>query len=146
VTAVGTEFVVRRDSDEITVWVKNGRVRIEGDRNHFGGHATELEAGSEASSHGNELIVERIGLDAVGRALSWQEGYLVFDGTPLPQAVADFNRYRTQKIEIDDSSIDSIRVGGRFRCTDADAFLTLLEQGFPVAVSRNGSRVSLHSR
>jgi len=145
VTAVGTEFSVRRsESDEITVMVNNGRVRIEG--THDRGQATELDAGSQASAHGNELIVERIGLDAVSRALSWREGYLVFDDTPLPQVVTDFNRYRTQKIEIDDPSIDSIRIGGRFRCTDASTFLTLLEQGFPVSVTRDGNHVSLRRR
>jgi transmembrane sensor len=146
VTAVGTEFSVRRDSNEITVWVNQGRVRIEGDRDGVGGQATELDAGSEASSHGNELTIDRIGPDAVAQALSWREGYLVFDETPLSQVVADFNRYRTQQIEIDDPSIDSIRIGGRFRCTDASTFLALLEQGFPVLVTHDGSRVVLRRR
>jgi transmembrane sensor len=146
VTAVGTEFSVRRDSNEITVWVNQGRVRVEGDRDRVGGQATELDAGSQASSHGDELTIDRIGSDAVARALSWREGYLVFDETPLPRVVAEFNRYRTQKIEIDDSSLDSIRIGGRFRSTDASTFLALLEQGFPVSVTRDGSRVGLRRR
>jgi transmembrane sensor len=146
VTAVGTVFSVRRDLDEITVLVKQGRVRIEGDRGRFAGNAAELEAGTEASTHGGELAVERIGLDEVERGVSWREGYLEFRETPLPQVVAEFNRYRVQRIEIDDPRINSIRIGGRFRCTDADGFLALLQQGFPVAVIRDGNRVSLHRR
>lgn len=146
VTAVGTEFSVRRDLDEITVLVKEGRVRIEGDRHRAGGRATELEAGGEASTHGGEIAIERRDLDEVDRALSWREGYLEFRETPLPQVVAAFNRYGVQRIEIDDPRLDSIRIGGRFRCTDAIAFLALLQQGFPVVVTRDGNHVGLHRR
>jgi transmembrane sensor len=146
VTAIGTEFSVRRDLDEITVLVKEGRVRIEGHRPHAGGQATELEAGGEASTHGGEIAIERRDLDEVDRALSWREGYLEFQETPLPQVVAAFNRYGVQKIEIDDPRLNSIRIGGRFRCTDANAFLNLLQQGFPVVVTRDGNHVGLYRR
>jgi transmembrane sensor len=119
---------------------------MEADREHFGGHATLLEAGSEASSHGDEIVMERVGLAGIDRALSWSDGYLMFDETPLPRVVAEFNRYRVQKIEIDDDRINSIRIGGRFRSSDADAFLTLLQRGFPVVVSHDRDRVRLHGR
>lgn len=146
VTVVGTAFSVQRDADDIKVLVKQGRVRVEGDSHHSGDNAMELEPGGEASTHLGKIIVDRIGIPEVERALSWREGYLEFQETPLPQAVAEFNRYREQRIEIDDPRLNSIRIGGRFRCTDVDAFLALLEQGFPVTVMRNGSHVSLHRR
>jgi transmembrane sensor len=146
VTAVGTEFSVRRDLDEMTVLVKEGRVRIEGNRRLAHADATELEAGGEASTYGRAIALKRLGLDEVDRALSWHEGYLEFHETPLPQVVAEFNRYSGPKIEIDDPRLNSIRIGGRFRCTDANAFLSLLEQGFPVAVTRDGNHVGLHRR
>jgi transmembrane sensor len=146
VTAVGTEFSVRRDLDEITVLVKEGRVRIEGDRGHVEAPTTELEAGGEASTHGGEITIERMDHSEVERVLSWREGYLEFQETPLPQVVTEFNRYRVQRIEIDDPHLNSIRIGGRFRCTDANAFLSLLQQGFPVVVTRDANRVRLHRR
>lgn len=146
VTVVGTVFSVRRDSNEIQVRVMEGRVRVEDGRGHSGDRATEVEPGAEATTDQGQIRVDRPGLDEIERALSWREGYLVFHETPLPEVVAEFNRYRTQKIEIDDSSINSIRIGGRFRCTDANAFLALLQQGFPVAVTQDGSRIGLHRR
>ena len=146
VTAVGTEFSVRRDMDDITVLVKEGRVRIEGDARHFEAQATELQAGGEASTRGSAIAIERRSLSEVDRALSWREGYLEFQETPLPQVVAEFNRYRVQKIEIDDPRLNAIRIGGRFRCSDAEAFLKLLQQGFPVLVTRDENHVSLHRR
>jgi transmembrane sensor len=146
VTAVGTEFSVRRDLDEIAVLVKQGRVRIAGDRPLAGGQAAELEAGSGASTHHGEISIDRMNQGEVDRALSWRDGFLEFQETPLPQVVAELNRYRTQKIELDDPRIRSIKIGGRFRCTDTDAFLTLLEQGFPVVASRDGDHVTLRQR
>ena len=146
VTAIGTEFSVRRDSDEISVLVKEGRVRIDGGQGSSGANTTELGAGGEASTHGGKIAIARVGMTEIERALSWHEGYLEFQETPLPQVVAEFNRYRVQGIEIDDPRLDSIRIGGRFRCTDASAFLALLEQGFPVVVTRDGNHVSLRRR
>jgi transmembrane sensor len=146
VTAVGTEFLVQRDADEVTVLVKEGRVRMEGNRHLLHNDTTELTAGDKISTHGGEMTVERLDVDDVERAISWREGYLEFQETPLPQVVAEFNRYRTQKIEIDDPRIQSIRIGGRFRCTDANAFLALLQQGFPVMVTRDENHVGLHRR
>jgi transmembrane sensor len=146
VTAIGTEFSVRRDSDEISVLVQEGRIRIDDGPGPDAANTTELDAGGEASTHGGEIDIEHVGLTEIERALSWREGYLEFHETPLPQVVAEFNRYRVQRIEIDDPRLNSIRIGGRFRCTDVDAFLALLEQGFPVVVTRDGNLVGLHRR
>jgi len=146
VTAVGTEFLVQRDADEITVLVKEGRVRMAGNRHLLKNTATELAAGDRISTHGGEMTVERLDVNDLERALSWREGYLEFHETPLREVVAEFNRYRVQKIEIDDPRINSIRIGGRFRCTDANAFLALLQQGFPVVVTRDENYVGLRRR
>jgi transmembrane sensor len=146
VTAVGTEFSVRRDAEGIRVLVKEGRVKVENYPSRSGSDAIELEPGGEAFTHENEISVQHVGLTEVERALSWHEGYLEFQETPLTEAVAEFNRYSIQRIVIDDPRLNSIRIGGRFRCTDVNAFLTLLGQGFPVAVTRDGNRVVLHRR
>jgi transmembrane sensor len=106
----------------------------------------ELAAGDKASFQGGEIATGRMDTNEVERELSWREGYLEFHDTPLPEVVAEFNRYRTHKIEIDDSRINSIRIGGRFRCTDANSFLALLQQGFPVVVTSNENHVGLHRR
>jgi transmembrane sensor len=64
----------------------------------------------------------------------------------LAEAVSDFNRYNTRKINIDDPTLDTIRIGGRFRSNDADAFLWLLQTGFPINVAQLSDRVSLTRR
>ena len=107
VTAVGTTFSVRRDSDEIHVAVVEGLVKVAAGR-FPQVRGIELEAGAEATTSQDKIVVDRPGLEEIERTLSWREGYLVFRDTPLAVAIAEFNRYRTQSIEIDDRSIDTI--------------------------------------
>lgn len=146
VTAVGTTFSVRRDSNEIHVWVVEGRVKVDAGRDFDQKRAIELDAGAEATTSQGRFVVDRPGLGEIERTLSWRDGFLVFHETPLAVAVEEFNRYRTQKIEIEDRSIDTIMIGGRFRCTDSDGFLELLQKGFPISVTRDATRVSLRRR
>ena len=145
VTAVGTTFSVRRDSDEVHVSVVEGLVKVAAGR-FPQVRGIELEAGAEATTSQDKIVVDRPGLEEIERTLSWREGYLVFRDTPLAVAIAEFNRYRTQSIEIDDRSIDTILIGGRFRCTDSEGFLQLLRQGFPITVTRAATHVSLRRR
>jgi transmembrane sensor len=65
---------------------------------------------------------------------------------PLADAVAEFNRYNTRKILIEDPEIAALRVGGNFRSTNIDAFLELMQSGFPIAVHDDGDRIVLKGR
>jgi transmembrane sensor len=66
--------------------------------------------------------------------LSWRDSFVEFRDTTLSDAVAEFNRYRVRKILIADPSIASVRISGKFRSGNAEAFLWLLQKGFPVTV------------
>jgi transmembrane sensor len=70
----------------------------------------------------------------------------MFRDTALADAVADFNRYTARKIVIEDPAIAGIRIGGNFRSDDADAFLWLLQSGFPINVEARGDRIILTKR
>jgi len=77
--------------------------------------------------------------------LSWRSGYLVFHDVPLAEAVAEFNRYNVRKIEIDDSAVAAIKVSGKFRSTNFEAFVRLLEDGFPVRAQTTDDQIILTS-
>jgi transmembrane sensor len=78
--------------------------------------------------------------------LSWRNGFVAFHETTLAEAVAEFNRYTARKIVIEDTSIAGLRIGGNFRSNDADAFLWLIQRGFPITVEQDGGRVLLKER
>jgi transmembrane sensor len=134
VVAVGTEFSVRRSGDEVKVAVAEGKVRI-GSR--------FLAAGAIATTEHNNVRVWEGAVAETEQALSWRKGFLVFDATPLADAVAEFNRYNERQIVIGDPAIAGFRIGGNFRSSNTDAFLWLIQTGFHVKVEREADRIVL---
>lgn len=135
IVAIGTKFSVRRDADDVRVVVTEGQVRVEG------GSAettppTQLSAGTVARASATGVLVQAKPLPEVEEYLSWRSGYLVFRNVALADAVAEFNRYNTHRIVIDDPAVAVMRVGGNFRSTNVGGFLRLLQEGYPVRIEQ----------
>ena len=146
VIAVGTQFSVRRDNSDVRVLVTEGRVWIERRGIVSKAGQTQLTAGSEARTSRTSVLIDHPAPAQVEQLLSWRTGYIIFRDTALADAVADFNRYSARKIFIEDPGIAAIRIGGNFRSGDADAFLWLLQSGFPIKVEQRSDRIILTKR
>jgi ferric-dicitrate binding protein FerR (iron transport regulator) len=59
---------------------------------------------------------------------------LVYAGEPLAQVVADYNRYTNVKVEIVDSKLNDLQVGGYFEIGKSAAFLEALTDNFGIRV------------
>jgi transmembrane sensor len=147
VIAVGTKFSVRRVGNDIRVSVTEGKVRV--DRVGTAAEAPDslsfVPAGGVANTKGSAILVEQEPVPAVEESLSWRTGYLVFHEESLNNAAAEFNRYNVRKIVIDDPRVATIRLSGRFRTTEYQAFVRLLEDGFPIRVRQNETEIVLTS-
>jgi transmembrane sensor len=69
---------------------------------------------------GERLLVRRhdpptLDAPSMDKATGWMRGQLVFDHTPLREAVAEFNRYSAVKITVASAQVGAIPVGGIFR-------------------------------
>ncbi|MBL8268364.1 FecR family protein [Steroidobacter sp.] len=153
IVAVGTAFSVRRERDEVAVVVTEGVVRLESVEPSGAGEvasvATRLEslnAGKVAHATADGVLIENKEALELQEQLAWRTGYLVFNETPLANAVAEFNRYSAQKIVIDDPAVAGYRVSGKFRSTSLDAFVRLLGNAFPIEVQRERERILLTKR
>lgn len=147
VVAVGTRFAVRRDGPDLRVVVTEGTVRLES----LAGDGPPrpmavLPAGSVARVNAAGVLVQSVPVADAERLLEWQEGLLAFQDTPLADAAAEFNRYNARKLVIADATIGGLRLGGRFRWSNAEGFARLLEQGFPVRADYQPDRIVLHAR
>lgn len=145
VVAVGTRFSVRRDGGDLRVAVTEGRVRLEDDAQP-GAAPTLLAAGMVATAGRDGVRLRRQSAEELEDLLSWREGVLVFRGTPLAEAVAEFNRYNAHKLVVDDPAIAAIPVGGSFRWANTDAFVRVLEQGFGLHAERRDGETSIRAR
>lgn len=141
VIAVGTRFDVRHEDNGLRVVVTRGLVRLQPAKDPQRA-ATDLPAGSVALVKGNAVSVRQLPLDEAREFLNWRDGYVAFHGTPLAEAVREFNRYNARKIVLADPSLDSLRVGGNFRLDNSAGFVRLMQQIFPIhADSGNGDIV-----
>lgn len=147
VVAVGTKFSVRRAEDgsgEVRVVVTEGRVRLEPLQ---AGEAStvpaELSAGAIARGSGESVLIQERPLERIEETLSWRKGYVVFRDTPLGEAVAEFNRYNTRRVIVEDPELAQIPIGGNFRATNLDAFVRLLEDGFALRARVEGDQIFL---
>jgi transmembrane sensor len=65
---------------------------------------------------------------------AWREGWLVFENTPLAEALATVNAYRTRPIEAADARVAALRLTGRFRANDSAGLLAVLPSILPLRV------------
>ena len=96
-------------------------------------HAVTIGAGDSLSLQSNSVYVrERLSAAAVERRTAWTDGWLWFAADPLPQAIAEFNRYHNQHLVLVDPRLARLEIGGRFRSSDLDSFVAALERSFDV--------------
>lgn len=136
VTALGTRFDVRSDSEGLRVTLLEGSVRID-----------ELDASPAQAAvvlrPGQELLVapgkpERVRQADTASAETWRETRLVFDDKPLSEVVAQLNRYAVLQLVIDDPRVAALRITGQFRTGDNARFARSLAKLYPVRAVPDG--------
>lgn len=133
VTAVGTVFDVRRDAQGAKVILLSGVVDVATSADVR--ERQRLQAGQKAEVREGRAI---IGLADAASGASWAEGRIVFRDTPLSEAVAEVNRYLTDKVELAPGPIGDERVTGVFKTGDRDAFVSTASEIFGLQALRQG--------
>lgn len=126
VVAIGTAFDVRLDGDRVEVTLVEGRVAIGPAR---AGRKVTLRSGERYSLDGNRETVTT--LDALA-ATAWRTGMLQFGDVSLDEAVERFNSHSARRLHLKDEALAGMRIGGRFRTNDADAFADALQALYPI--------------
>ncbi len=147
VRAIGTRFDVYEHDGVVEVTLVEGRVEVtpEGGRQGPDAHPTAMLAGQRLLM-GKGYAIPVIESANTGTAVAWLSGKLVFYDTPLPAAVAQFNRYSTSRIVINDDAVTRLHVSGVFRVDDSQAFVDALRGSYGLSVKRDdGGNLTLFS-
>lgn len=157
VRAVGTEFSVRLAGDAVDVTVTEGEVAVATEPASSDVATLEQQRPAQLASREIRLrqgetvrYVRAIEPPApltpteIARKLSWQQGFLVFEGQTLAEATAEIERYTDKRIVVA-GEVASLRIGGYFKAGDIDATLRALESNFPVRVAREDDTLILLS-
>jgi transmembrane sensor len=149
VRAVGTRFDVRRLDNSVEVIVDEGKVAV-GDpsvlESKGGPLATsipQLTAGQSAFANGSGIQLRALPKRELARKLAWQNQMLVFDGESLADVVVQFNRYNDRQLVIADPALAKLKIGGYFRPTNLDTFVSVLHSDFDIQARRDGNRLLL---
>ncbi|WIW90256.1 FecR domain-containing protein (plasmid) [Sphingobium sp. V4] len=126
VTALGTAFAVRELGDEgVRVTLAHGRVRV--DMPAAGGKPAQsalLSPDTQLTWRNGRYSIAQVN---VGQQLGWRQGMIVFDRTPLAEAVAEINRYSPQEIAVASATLGRRPITGSFRVGVTRGFLQSLE-------------------
>lgn len=132
VKALGTAFVIRRDGDDVGVTLLRGRVQV----TQQGEILAILKPGERLSmDSGNKPRIDHPALDTI---TAWQHGEILFNETPLSDAVAEVNRYGSVHIVIGDARLANLSVSGVFTTNDVAEFAQAVAQLHGLHVRRQG--------
>ena len=151
VVAVGTEFDVRRMSEDVLVTVVEGSVKVtrltELDRiaNMAPPAPLRLDAGQQARVVRGLLPNAQTAVDVrmldVRPAIAWIQQKIVFESQTLQSVASEFNRYGTTQLVIEDAEAANLRISGVFNTYDLESFVLYLETLQELKVRRDPNRI-----
>ncbi len=161
ITALGTEFDIRRYSKRVQVAVTEGAVEVAPEdalrdpspsavpgmthpRDSAQPGSVRVEKGQETSYdfHGYIKPPQRSDPD---QAIGWTRGLFTYEGKPLEEVVEDVRRYYPKRIEID-PSVARLQYSGTVRQLTIEEWAKNLPQIFPVVVELTPGAVIIRSR
>ncbi|QEI07565.1 DUF4880 domain-containing protein [Pigmentiphaga aceris] len=134
VVVTGTRFNVRHDADAARISVESGSVVVSSGP-WWQRQSRALTKGQGVDVSADQTLGEVRPHD-LHSLLAWQRGKVVFENTPLAQAVAEINRYLDQPARLDAPALRDHRIAGIFSVDDPEALIDMLPEFVPVRVYR----------
>jgi transmembrane sensor len=140
IEALGTSFDVRRELQQLTVTLVEGKVAVSG---------LEQSAPSVILTPGQRLRVSSAGqapeIDAprIAMVTAWLRGEMLLASTPLANAVAEMNRYDQRRLVIDDPEIAAVRISGVYHTGDSELFAQMVARLYGFRIWHERDRIHL---
>jgi transmembrane sensor len=151
IKALGTSFVVRRDPTQTAVTLVEGTVSVTTPASapairdsradaSPSARAFTLKPGQRLTFLGQQARLEVTSLD---RAVAWRRGEIIFDDTNLSDAAAELNRYSKDKLVVEQSDAQAVRVTGLFQTGDSLSFAHAVAQTYGLTVEERKNSIVL---
>ena len=144
IRVLGTQFNVERNPENTRVSVTGGTVAVSEARSARG-----LAPESVKLTRNQKVSVTKGGLGDVSRtseeeAIDWTHGQLVFDETPLSEALEELNRYlKVPAAAAPD--IEGRRLSGTFQLTDPESTLSAIATALDLTADSSNPNLTLLS-
>jgi transmembrane sensor len=147
VIAVGTEFDVFRKPASTLITVVEGKVAV------FTGaapmvtspvslptQALSVAAGEQVQVNDDSRPAKPVVVN-VQQAVAWVQRQIAFDRRPLGEVAAEFNRYGSVPIVVQNDNLRDLRISGVFNAYDTDSFLAFISRLDGVEIDRTAARI-----
>jgi len=143
VRVVGTKFDIQKGGEDVRVSVVEGLVEVTEDKNIVS--PKRLKAGDQlfATLDGDIGKVKPFNEET---DISWRQGRLEYINTPLTRVINEVNRYRHNKIILNDPSLANYPITISLAFDQTDRLLTGLEQTGVANVSQRYGRVIIEGK
>lgn len=133
ITAVSTQFEVRRRSASVKVAVLEGIVEVA----QPAAEPVRVQPGEGVVAvKRQQLDVSSVRTNDIG---AWREGRLVYENATLADLAADANRYGTARIIIETPPLAQERITSSFKATQVEGVLQALQVALPIAIRRESN-------
>lgn len=142
VQALGTAFCVRRRPSGAEVVVTEGAVQtwtVGSEESTL-----RLDAGSRAivdTRHSPVALPQATA--QIERSLAWRSGQIALQGETLREAAAEFNRYNTRKLIVEDEAMAREQLVGWFRTHEPEGFARAVASSLHARVRIDGERIRI---
>ena len=140
VRVLGTEFNILSHDDRLAVTVRRGVVQVSGGDD---GPVRLIKGQQLLHTQGSTASLVRV--TDPNAAFAWTSGKLVYRETPLPDVVADLNRYVATPIRVDPSAA-AVKVSGVLLIDKESAMIRRLELFAPIASQTRGDEIILKAK
>ena len=123
-TVIGTRFAVYRKKNSTRVAVIEGVIQALPVRTSGEPLLVEAGMGAVATAQGVTLTDSQFDVE---KAIAWTDRRLIFDGAPLAEVVAEFNRYNRTPLVVEDSALANRAITTVFNAHDVSALVAFLE-------------------
>jgi transmembrane sensor len=145
--AVGTQFDVYRKTGAVEFTVAQGAIAVFtgspswlSDRGGVPDDVTRVTMGYGVRIDSGSASPEPVAVN-LDQALSWLQHKIVFEHRPLGEVAAEFNRYGSIPVEIDDEDLRVLPVSGMFDAGDTESFVAFLQRLPGVKVERTSTLI-----
>ncbi len=129
ISASNAKFNIRFEGGSVCVSCLDGSVQVEA-----GARTLALQALQQVNyterAFSAPLLIDPTAVSA------WQNGLLIFHGTPLVDVVAEINRYRSGRIILLNAELGRQPVNARFHIARVDEIMALVQRVFGARVER----------
>lgn len=140
VEVLGTEFNVKQRSEQTTVVLKSGKVRLMLDKEHIMMAPGDLVAYSDHTGKIDRKVVN------ANIYAAWKEGQMIFENASIREIAGTLEENYGVKVDIADSALNGKEFNGVFPTNNSNVLFKALAKAYNLDIDSSGKTITIRSK